>query len=99
MKKSPIKEFVISSVAAAVAGYLVKKGYDYFRDNELPKVKEKKTKDQDGSLFDQAKGLINKGVDKAESIKEESPAQQGLIATLVYTVTVFTLTKFLRKVI
>jgi hypothetical protein len=99
MKKSPVKEFIISSVAAAVAGFIVKKGYDFFLENELPKVPEKKKHPEDKSLLDTSASLVNKGVTSVESLKNESPAQQGLIATLFYTVTVFTITKFLRKIV
>lgn len=99
MKKSPIKELLIGSISAAIAGYVVKKGYEYFRDNELPKLEEEQNSPEDRSLLDKAKGLMNQTVEKAATIKEESPAQQGLIATVAYALTVFTVTKLLRKVI
>lgn len=98
MKKSQLKEFVIASIAATVAGYLVKKGRDFFLETEFQKVKKSNKKGQDRSLLDSSQGLANQTVDVAEDIKK-SPAQQGLIATLAYAATVFTLTKFLRKVI
>src|SRR5690606_29880914 len=100
MKKSPMKEFIISSLSAAVAGYVVKKGYDFFRENEIPKVEVEKESAEDRSLLAKAKGMLNQTSDKAEIFKEEAtPAQQGLVATLAYALTAFTVSKFLRKII
>lgn len=93
MKKSPIKEFIITSISAAVAGYVVKKGYDYF------KKKSNSQKNWQSLPSSTSKGLVKMSENVEDLVEEGTPAQKGLVATVAYTVATFIVSKFLRKII
>lgn len=94
MKSNPIKDLIISSVAAALGGYLVKKGFEYLKYNP-----REKSADEDTTLMNKVKQSVNSMVTKIDNYtgRQEKQTEKGIISTVAYMLTVFGLTKLLRK--